>query len=352
MDSSPYLLQVLPATCVPGTLRAADASGDCVCVAGAVEPPGGGGGPCISLAVLLPAVLVPLAAVALAAVVFAAVAATMLSRLRSADAVWDSKDERVMMREIRNLRAALGICRRDGFILSSERAPIWRRQESYTVIQAAHMEAAARFSQLRDDFDIKHLDAFCACLQNSGKEDKLRKWMLHICSSLLDPNDSTLDKSEGATGGRYSAERIKLPESLTSRFTRVADESLALHRDTAQQIWNQEKRFDYFKARVWPLRALFEENQKIFSSLQQLAGGFLDEVGRQCNVRYLELMREPRGQDLFSCHATCGSAIGSEPEWTRSSLTGDDSGPVPGSDSTILTCVLRTSPFAAFGSVS
>ena len=98
-----------------------------------------------------------------------------------------TEEERLLQHAIVSLRARLGIELRNGFALNTEQAEtagaaLWRacchwqwrgckrRDAERIVIQRTYMEAAARL-ELRDDFDVHHLDAFCLCLECASDHD-------------------------------------------------------------------------------------------------------------------------------------------------------------------------------------
>jgi hypothetical protein len=144
-----------------------------------------GFGTCVSLATLLPSVIV------LVLVVGAAAAAGARWWCRDTDG-----QEAALALRVRELRERLHIWPADGYFLSSEARPLlWRRSDCAVFIQKSYMVAAARLAQFRDDFDPKHLDAFCTCLQGEAQQRALRAWLLEVCGEILDPRASQRRKA-------------------------------------------------------------------------------------------------------------------------------------------------------------
>lgn len=120
------------------------------------------------------------------AVLIAAVAAAAWYLLRHPE----TEEERLLQCTIKSLRARLGIELRNGFALNTEQtetagAALWRacwrsrrRDLELIVIQRTYMEAAARL-ELRDDFDVHHLDAFCLCLE-CASDHEARKFSVSL----------------------------------------------------------------------------------------------------------------------------------------------------------------------------
>ena len=294
LQNSPFRFIVVARSCSSDSHQVPDINGNCICSDNTFT---GIGGQCI----LFSATIAPGIGVLLLIVCHLVYVFNFVQRV--------TEDEKVIKRTARQLRAKLKIRQKDGFILSSERAPLWRRQVSFTVIQTTHMEAAARFSRLRDDFDIKHLDNFCLCLQNSGRDNELREWLLGQCFTLLDPNDTTT--LTNAKRLQELSGEFNLQLFMRKTFGgRVADQDKVFGAE--QRDWTQEIRFIYFKTRIWPLSVLWEGNQDIFYELQRIAGTFMQDLGGQCTARYLELMGEPKGKELCECHMTCDCEIVTE----------------------------------------
>ncbi len=91
------------------------------------------GGGCLPLALLLAASLGPLVLLLAAAAYCSRAAAAFLA---------EDERSRATRRKVAELRARFRIRRRDGFLLSSERAPLWRRPASFTVLQEAQVRRA------------------------------------------------------------------------------------------------------------------------------------------------------------------------------------------------------------------
>ena len=181
----------------------------------------------------------------------------------------ESDEDRILRHTVIKIRQELKISKKDGYFLGSERPSFWTGSKEALFLRRNHLEAAARL-ELGQDFDVALFDAFCLSLERETKtecEDRylaLGEWLLRISEGLIRP-----DFFGRAKGARH--------KSAILRFRFFA------HKVS--------------KARIW------SDNPVLFTRLQQKAHDFLDEIGEQCETRYLELCAEPRGEELVTFQA-------------------------------------------------
>ena len=140
---------------------------------------------------------------------------------------FESEEEIALAAKISEVQAALKIELQDGFVLSTDKVPFWRRRYNYVQIPRSHVEAAARLSMFKD-FDVGEFDALCILLRRmkpgetgysialrnirrlsltsesvrsqrpaellyqSQQWMALNKWLLAICEDLVRPKISRL----------------------------------------------------------------------------------------------------------------------------------------------------------------
>ena len=192
----------------------------------------------------------------------------------------ESEAEKLLKREMSALRVQLGITKKDGFLLSSEKADWWRKQREVNLIQKSYLEAAAQLG-LMQDFDANQFDAFCLCLQcevssKIRKEtvtayDKMCEWLLAICKDLLRPGS------------------LKDGNTLLCRMP-------------------LERRFYYFVKNVSKLRVWGDDENYLFDRLKKVAQEFLTEMSKLCHQRFEELSNELDGPALINLPSfPCGT---------------------------------------------
>jgi hypothetical protein len=143
-----------PLPCPPSFYCPANASAALSCPAGRTTVGGGATSPedcnaCLpgSVAVSVGAGCLSLSSLIVAIVLSVVTFVVMLAAVYRYCAT--DGDEDVVRRGVERLRTRLGLRRRDGYVLSSERLPLWRRRESLVFVHRAHIEAAARLELLR-----------------------------------------------------------------------------------------------------------------------------------------------------------------------------------------------------------
>jgi hypothetical protein len=173
-------------------------------------------------------------------------------------------DDSDLMLKITEIRQRLSLMPKDGYYLPSEKQSFWSKRRDVTFLRLNHFEAAGRLA-LFCDYDLMHFDAFCFPLYvelqdgNKKRYQALCEWILELSERLINP---------GAV----------LPDKHPSHMT-------------------VDGRFRFFvqklcKARIWI------DDDNLFPSLKEKAQLFMDLIANQCDLRYLELCNEPRGQEL------------------------------------------------------
>ena len=206
----------------------------------------------------------------------------------------ESDEEKILREEIEWLRRRLCLSHNDGFYLSYEAAPLWRRREQTVFIMRNEMEAAARLSLLQD-FDVKSFDAFCHCIEYSGfvlnraqnsaqrvpkaeQYSALCNWLLEVCKDLIEP--SILKKRRldllAASADMMEGMGFEMEGPLAARG-----------------------RFTFFQRRVSRARIWVDHNRKLWRQLRKIAIAFMDEIAPICDARFEALRCEPGAEELL-----------------------------------------------------
>ncbi len=269
------------------------------------------------------------------------------------------------------LRVKLGITRQHGFVLGSERAPIWRRREDITFMQMSFMEAAGRLA-LFQDFDVNLFDNFCVCVKSSSRlkskesrlhYDSLCEWLLEVSKECLLPLDSDLslpnEKPKNLFEGLLAIRRLKQPSLVKSSASlegrahsvsgcRMHEISLDFPPSRQVLIWGdvatadsltkarldysefqtshqrlREERFKFFRDKVAKVKLWRDDEGMLFEKLKLLMQDLMAELTDQCNLRYATLCHEAMGQELteFSDAFDLGSKVYAVLEQKFSALT-------------------------------
>jgi hypothetical protein len=257
--------------------------------------------------------------------------------------------DQALMAKMIELRVMLGITRQHGFVLGSERAPLWRRREDITFMQRSFMEAAGRLA-LFQDFDVTLFDNFCVCVKSSSrrgwKENRVQygrlcEWLLEISKECLLPNELSvpIEKPKKLFEGflaRGSVRRLKrasLVSATTSSEGRAYSESG--HRGHAPELdlapsrkalnWGEvttahaltkarldyselqagnqrlrEERFKFFTDKVAKVKLWRDDEGILFEKLKLLTQDLMAKLGDLCNARYSMLCSEVKGQELVA----------------------------------------------------
>ena len=159
--------------------------------------------------------------------------AVLLVRLYAQKPAID-EEARLELERIDTLRRRLSITPADGFVIGSERVPMWRKHGLATVqIRRQHVEAAVRLGAMHE-FDLDQFDAFCVLLRQQPEAsmsdsstcqyDALCKWLLEVSEALIRPDIEEINAGN------------------SSKFT------VGVHGEAARA------RFDYFRHRYCSLR--------------------------------------------------------------------------------------------------
>jgi hypothetical protein len=186
-----------------------------------------------------------------------------------------SDDEKELDATVASLRARLKINKADGFVLNTERISPLADTKFMVFINKTYVEAAARIA-LSDDFNIRHFDALCNCLECDVQEETggdrkggsqyeaLCDWILEVCKDLIDPD-------------------LEGPKRKPAR-----------------------ERFAYFEevcaAQIWKSR-----DGQLFERLKSVAGGFMGQIARMCDERFGRICREEGGSELVGLQSWPGA---------------------------------------------
>ena len=229
-------------------------------------------GRCVTPLILIAVILPPL---------LLAAAVLLLIRSNRTDA-----ERSLLLDEMARLRKRLRLQWRDGFVLSSEWYPAWLSalwlRRPATCIQTKHLEAAARLSLMRDDFEPSGLDLLGVVLQDCETQRlRLREWLLELCTALIDPK---LTEQDAGVTRRTSFESVA--------FFAVRTKPV----DTF--IWSQQARFDYFRSKVCRLLLWLDDGGSLLDDLKRIASGLMDEMAGLYETRYVELCAGIYGREL------------------------------------------------------
>jgi hypothetical protein len=186
----------------------------------------------------------------------------------------------------------LKIRQEDGYFLSSETYSLWHigNKKNAIYVQKTYMDAAVRLAQFRDDFDIKHLDAFCICIQGAAQQGALRSWILQVCNELLDPRKSKQNKF--SLNPKLSRVTSGLNRGSAYSFSFKTKDQEAIRSDFSAENASQEERYMFFKGKVAKLQIWQECDYSLFKELKYVAQGHMDKIARQCELRFEELWGE------------------------------------------------------------
>eukprot|EP00291_Cryptomonas_curvata_P027473 CAMPEP_0172208936 /NCGR_PEP_ID=MMETSP1050-20130122/34795_1 /TAXON_ID=233186 /ORGANISM="Cryptomonas curvata, Strain CCAP979/52" /LENGTH=560 /DNA_ID=CAMNT_0012888675 /DNA_START=1 /DNA_END=1683 /DNA_ORIENTATION=- len=242
----------------------------------------------------------------------------------------------------------LGITRQHGFVLGSERAPIWRRREDITFMQMSFMEAAGRLA-LFQDFDVTLFDNFCVCVKSSSRTewresrvhyDRLCEWLLEISKECLSPKESCVSIQkpktllEGLLASRSARKikRLSLVASSTSSEGGAHTESARpgpslASAPASRKVFNmgevvtahaltkarldyselqaghqrlREERFKFFTDKVAKVKLWRDDEGVLFERLKVLTQDLMAEIADLCDARYASLCYEAMGQELVA----------------------------------------------------
>jgi hypothetical protein len=198
--------------------------------------------------------------------------------------------------QLQALRKRLGLRKRDGYILSSERIPLWHSQSMFTIIPAEHFDAAVRLDCLLNDFDPKHIDAFCLALHDMPCSVRIGEWILDLCRFLLDPAVSSKPSSDQRRRGRGSASSIWLSSAFSNQNGNGDDSGKNMDPCLLSQL--QENRLAYFHQHIAGLHIFLMDNKALFKRLKGVVDDLMVQVGGQCMQRFLRLVSEEGGECL------------------------------------------------------
>ena len=175
-------------------------------------------------------------------------------------------EDLALKRKTTEIRQRLSLMPKDGFFLNSERRPFWSRQRNVSSLRSSHLEAAGRVALFRD-YDKIHFDAFCLSLYE--EQDAVSKkryqafcqWLLELSENLINPDLFPPEQDYGYT-------------TVQLRF-----------RFFVQKLG---------KARIWI------DDEGLFQGLKAKASLLMDKIATECDLRCLEIFKEPRGQELVA----------------------------------------------------
>ena len=193
----------------------------------------------------------------------------------------ESIEEHMIKLQIISIRKKLCILPKDGYILGSERGPLWSKSDAVIHMRQSHLDAAARLA-LMQDFDIHQFDAFFLCLEGDDTSQStsqsrfklLQDWLLEICTELIRPELLDVSGNEIISISRKPGVMKTVKLSASERFKFFINKVV--------------------KARIWS-----DDNQEaLFCKLKLIAQDFMGQISELCNLRYNMLTNEPGGNLL------------------------------------------------------
>jgi hypothetical protein len=262
VPNSPFLFDVVQRVCPPGSLRAPDSAGVCLCYGSAVDI----GGTCVPTAELVGIV---------AAVLAAAVCCAAARRRARRIAALGCEEEVKFRAAVEALRAQLLLTRPEGFFLTTDRLPARRRAVEAAAgsdgvvvyLQRSHLEAATRLGLLRDDADAKLVNALCVCVHGRPvQERRLCDWLLEVARALLDPAvvpASVTDTQSNSSGWTRADLELAPAGSAVSRGSPPEGSKSSHQRESVvvdEEEYRRRARYRYFQekvAKVWAFLRLY-----------------------------------------------------------------------------------------------
>jgi hypothetical protein len=207
-------------------------------------------------------------------------------------------DDRLLSTQSQALRKRLGLRKRDGYLLSSERISLWHSQSMFTIISADHFDAAVRLDCLRDDFDPKHVDALCLALHDMPCSARIGSWLLDLCSLLLDPAVVSQPSCSLRLGRRGSTGSSWLSAAFIGQD--IDGDSVGKNMFRWLLTEPQEIRLAYFFERIAGFQIFLVDNKALFKLLKGVVDAHMVQVGGLCTARFMQLVSEEGGQCLMS----------------------------------------------------
>ena len=198
-----------------------------------------------------------------------------------------SEEERTLVCKMNELRTMFKISKKDGYLLSSERASWWRQQE-YTVIHRTYLEAAARLA-LFWDFEISKFDALCLCLELACPSAGMAQ------SGFLGTQQGSLSPYSAVCDWLLDISKELIKPRI---YHKEEDEMKSLKCNL-----RTEERFPYLKHKVCRVRLWSENGSILFDKLKAAVQLYMDDIARLCEDRFDSLCREPGGEELVAFHS-------------------------------------------------
>jgi hypothetical protein len=266
--NSPFLFSVTRRLCQEYQGRVSDMNGNCVCADQSTFEIGG-----ICLSLVWPIVFVVFCLLVIG------VALLVRRALR--------QDEDEIRRAASQLRSRLQLTRAEGFVLSSDVYPVWRKRASLVFVQRSHLEAAARLTLFRDDCDVKLLNGLCVCLlERSHQYALLCEWLLELSNNLLDPGIHITLQAPTVNQKRVSAAELRRVQGRV------------FHDSIKGKVFMQEDRFVYFVEKICKVHVL--QDAVVFEKLQHIAQLIMDKMADLCDECFANICSEPSGAELLA----------------------------------------------------
>ena len=198
----------------------------------------------------------------------------------------ETAEEALVRKKVRELRTLLFLRREDGFLVKSEETPYFYSHKTINFIAKRDIQAAARLA-LFVDFEIRHFDSLCSCVENlqyseSGTKfsvepiqyTNLCKWLLEVSSQLL-----------------HAEFELEIPRRSIHDMSFVC---------RANKFKDSAARFDYLVNEVCRARIWSSNNHCLFLKLKDVAHEHLGRISRLCDNRCLALLHGKDGEKLRS----------------------------------------------------
>jgi hypothetical protein len=200
----------------------------------------------------------------------------------------ETEEEMLVRLKVKELRTTLKLKKEEGFIVPSEDLNYFPSRKKITFIAKRDLQAAARLTLLKD-FDIRHFDSLCACVENLQYSDsgerflaepvqytRLCEWLLDISSRLI-AIDAEMDHFQKSNSCITNKAISEIDEDCSRRFKYLAEK--------------------LGKARIWS-----SNNNRLFLQLKQIAQQHMSSISSLCEEHCTLLLDGPEGEMLRNFH--------------------------------------------------
>ncbi len=213
----------------------------------------------------------------------------------------ETEEEMLVSSKVKELRTTLKLKKEEGFLIPPEDLSYFQSRKKITFLAKRDLQAAARLTLLKD-FEIRHFDSLCICVENLQFSDngerfseepvqytRLCEWLLDIATRLI-----AIDVTNSCT---------------TSTTIPDMDEDCS-------------KRFKYLVGKVCKAQIWSSNNNRLFLQLKQIAQQHMSRISSLCEARCAVLLDGPEGERLRNFQWSCPGLEQEEEGETHSAFSG------------------------------